>query len=432
MDIDLGLIRSILDRGKDGLSDVGDAGVTSDMLVLSEARVALELIKRHVKDHLELPSIDFVEAKLGVVIPEVADSLTVYIQEVLERHKFNLQRGLLKGFGELVREKEIEEAHAAITAYQKTIRDAGLGRSKVESLISYGERVIQDYMAAKEGISGIPTPWSSINEMTQGMNEGELWVIVARLAVGKTWLLLMIAEHAWRMGKKVLIITTEMTSAQLAFRFFALHLKIPYNDFRAGRVSLFREEEMFQSIRGLLDQKRLVVMGAGFRATPENVDDAVATAEPDLILLDGMYLVKGAGRNRQERVANVADEVKQTALRYQRPLVATTQFNREVKTNDLSTGRVENIGITDTIGWNSSVVLAALQTDDMHHDRVMVLRPNKVREGAIKKDVTIQFDLDRMAYSEIGVMGGQEFQDRDFNRRDSGSSEGGGSNGIPF
>ena len=161
-----------------------------------------------------------------------------------------------------------------------------------------------------------------------------------------------------------------------------------------------------------MSQDGLYVVGDDFDASIEEIAAAADEIKPDIVFVDGLYLVKNQGRDRHTRVSNTADDLKRMARSRGIPIIASSQFNREVDPNSRAKVTAENIGITDVIGWNADVIYGMYQTDDMDEDGIMGFRPLKLREGE-GKDFFVKWQLDTMEFEQTED-GSGDFQDTDY------------------
>lgn len=217
--------------------------------------------------------------------------------------------------------------------------------------------------------------------------------------VHNTWVEILIAREAWSAGKRVLFVTTEMASMRIAARLLSAHLKLPYGEFSSGKLGEFSEGKLKDAVKDLMEDTRFVTVG-GFDFKTSTLAFAVEEAEPDIVLVDGAYLLKAEGGSRTERAAAVFDELKRMAKSAKVPFVVTTQFNRDAKSNVASSARAENIGLTDVAGWNADLIYGMVQTDDMKADKRMMFKPLKIREG-VGKDIECHWNFETMDFSEI-------------------------------
>jgi replicative DNA helicase len=137
----------------------------------------------------------------------------------------------------------------------------------------------------------------------------------------------------------------------------------------------------------------------------DDIDILIQELSPDIIYLDGMYLVMPANAprntNRYERVGYVLDELKRMTIERDRPIVSTTQLNREAAGKKSKKAGLETLGYSDAIGTHSSVVLGMKMPD-----KVSLSRPNarfieifKGREGEAE-NFTINYSLTPVDFSE--------------------------------
>jgi replicative DNA helicase len=308
---------------------------------------------------------------------------------------------------------ELLNQHEPIKALE-TIEDLVLSirkqyvvtNTQVRNLFSLGPEVIEYYNRLKKGERGILTPWPTINEATLGFWPEDLVLFVARSGVGKTWASVLISDCAWKAGKKVLYITTEMSQIRIALRFYAVQLKLTYDDFRRGQLGGLVEPKFFQYVEDMKKDDRLKIMGGGFDFRVESVAHAIDEAKPDLVVIDGIYLLKVPGANRTEQAANVFNEVKRINKLKQVPIVVTSQLNRQSKQGNESTVKAEHIALTDVAVWNADLIFGMVQDDDGKASKRMKMVPLKVREG-VSEEIEANWNFELMEFSELpkGVPG---------------------------
>lgn len=165
---------------------------------------------------------------------------------------------------------------------------------------------------------------------------------------------------------------------------------------------------MYDGLAELEGDENLRIIGGDFDFRIESLEAAIEECEPDILFVDGAYLLRTAGDGRLERAANSFDELKRVAKRAKIPVVASTQFNRDAKVNKASTVSVEKIALSDAAGWNADLIYGLVQTEDMKKDGRMVLKPLKFREGT-GEDLELYWDFVNMAFGEVpdGAIGPQ-------------------------
>ena len=411
MDLDKSLISAVL--GIDGGYWMArKLGLQDAMIHGEEAVEAWNFINNHVVEFGKVPSIDLLTARTGFRLIDYSETLQVLVSEARDRALWKRLRAFNKEIGNKLQEHEPNEALSLMRNAVKTVSNERLGNNKTGSLLSLGKDVYEYYLRMKNGERGIQTPWATMNKSTTGFWGGDLIVIVARMGIGKTFTMLMMARQAWLSGKTVLFVGTEMARLKLAMRYYCIHFKVPYGEFKEGKLDSYTEQEFVRGIDEILDKEGLYVVGDDFDASMDEIEAAVEEVEADILFVDGAYLVKNIGKDRHERVSNTVDDLKKLAKRKDIPVVASSQFNRDVGKNSKSSVDSANVGITDVFGWDADVMYGMYQTEDMADDEIMGFRPMKLREGR-GKDFFSKWKFGSMDFEEM-TTGDSSFKDGDF------------------
>lgn len=430
MDFTQSLARAILDGGKPAYREFLQRGVP-DELLQGVGRPALEYIAEHYAQYGVLPGIAIIEGKLGIPLPPNLDGGTAafWAEEIIKNAIGNeVKKSIDSSLDLLKNQKNIEsfeELQQAVFRIQK-LRVGGED-ARVTSMFEEGKGVWEYYQRLKAGERGILTPWPSMNDTTLGFNPEELILFVARSGIGKTFASLMLAEHAWsgydlwvkprlpddsegnrvygdpvltHRKHRVLYVTTEMSKLRIALRFFALQQRLPFGRLRSGNLTVFEEEKLKKATLGALKESGMGVVGGNFDFRVETLAAAIDEAEPEIVIIDGIYLIKVPGKDRIEQAANAFSEVKRLTMSKKLPIVVTSQFNREVKANQAATARAESIALTDAAVWHSTLIFGMVQTDDNKKEKRMQMKQLKVRDGS-GEDFELDWDFDAMNFAEV-------------------------------
>jgi KaiC/GvpD/RAD55 family RecA-like ATPase len=408
MDLDQALVAAILKEGKAAYDRALLRGITANRL-RGEGSLAFAFLHNYVQTFNGWPSEDMLAGRTGVMLDAPDNSTDFFIEEV---HKRNLSTKVHQGIFEanqLLGALKPEDAFLALSRTVASINEDRAGTLAIQNIFRIGPEVLKYHDMIAAGMRGIQTPWDGINETTLGFWPEDLIIFVARLGVGKTWAAILVAHHAWKnQGKRVLFITTEVSKLRIAMRFYAAHTKLSYTDLTHGRLgNMGRREVLEKAINELMDVDGFHVVGGDFDFQLESVIAAIEMAKPDLVVVDGVYLLRVTGATRTERMANIFDELKRIAKRKQIPMVITTQLNREAK-KDMDSKKdpsADNIAMSDAGGWNADGVFGLTQDKDQFRDKQMQMLAMKVREGQGQKFVC-NWNLDRMDFSQIVAKGG--------------------------
>ena len=403
MDFTQALVRGILDGGKTAYRDFLDRGIPDELLAGS-AKPALDYLIKHFSEYGSIPGIEVIEGKLGIPMPANPPGTTAafWSDEILTNAIGNEQKKAIDLMLKHLDQQEImpsfEEMQKAVFRIQRL--QVGGGDQRVTSMFEEGPKVWDHYLRMKKGERGILTPWKTINDSTLGFNAEELILFVARSGVGKTWASLQIAECAWKQEKRVLYVTTEMSKLRIALRFYAIFSKLPYGYLRAGQLDQFQEVKLQKYCYDLVASPNFGLIGGNFDFRIETLAAAIDEYKPDIVVIDGIYLIQVPGKDRIEKAANAFGDVKRLTARKKIPIVVTSQFNREVKVNNASTARAESVALTDAAVWHSTLIFGMVQTDDNKKDHRMQMKQLKVRDGA-GEDFELNWNFETMDFSEV-------------------------------
>lgn len=219
---------------------------------------------------------------------------------------------------------ELEEglSTSGITTYAQAV-DSAMERIERVARMPVGE------------ISGTTTGFTRLDQMTGGFQDNDMVIIGARPSMGKTSLLLNMAMAQAHAGKRVGIISLEMSADQLAVRTLLGHSQIESAKLLRGS---FKEEEL-EKLRGLK---------ATLRELPIYVEDSSGLSLRDIeaksrilnkrygidiLYLDYLQLIGGEskGQSRQQELGKVSRGIKKLAMSYHIPVVALAQLNRTLE-----------------------------------------------------------------------------------------------------
>jgi len=406
MNIDKEFVQKLISL--ESMSDYHDASkkVTPEML-FGEGKKAYKFIKDYVNKYSKIPDSKTIKDETGVIFEDVAkEPSEYYIDQIKERHLFNRVGEGTKEIIKAIEGHDGKKAFELLESVAYEIRRDEIYTSKVKSIISLGDTVVDIYDRVKGGLTtGIKSGFPMLDEYTQGWQNEDMVVVVARPGTGKTWLLTVLAEAAWKEGKKVFFVSPEISDVKLAQRFMSLHLKLPYGDLRKGSLGSFLEPKLYDGVNELMssDEKRFMTLSSEFGIDLNSIKAGIMDYKPDIVFLDGLYLIDAGPqfKDRFSRVSAVADEIKKLNRKYNCPIITSTQFNRNVKPGKKKMS-LEDLGLSDVIGWNADWCFGMYQDKDMKLDGRMIIVPLKTRESETIEDVELNWDFQTMDFSQRG------------------------------
>jgi len=401
VDLDLAFVSALLSEGGDGWRRAVEKGIRAEDLS-GEGRQVYDYTHEHLQLYGTMPAADIVGARLSIELPKPQDSVLFFSDEINNRKLHSALQGGVSSIATRLRDGKPQDAYIALEELVSKLRKEQVVGSRVRPFADTLDEAWAFYERLKAGETGVLTPWATLNEATLGFWPEDLIIVAARQGVGKSWLALIMAMHAWLSGKRVLFATTEMAQMAISMRFIALHQKLAFNSFRHGKLGIFAEEKVLKNLEDLKQAEGLWIIGGNFDFRTDSLDAAIEEVQPDLTIADGAYLLDApdSGTTRTDKAAAAFNELKRIAKRRKTAVLATTQFNRSASNDKSGSIKLENIGLTDVVGWNADLAIGLIQSDDMRTDKQMGVKPLKVREGFCR-DFTLQWDLETMDFREI-------------------------------
>lgn len=201
--------------------------------------------------------------------------------------------------------------------------------------------------------SPIPTPWSHINDLTQGgLGGGDLSLIFGNPGGGKSWLLIAIGAYAATLGYNVLHYTLELSEAYVGLRYDAFFSGIAFDKVVKNREQV---EQSLNKVKGNIVIKEFPMYKASISTLESHYNQCIDEGlEPDLILIDYVDLL-GSPRSRNDRKQEIDDNYAATkgwAREINKPIWTPSQVNRagakdEVIEGDKAAGSYDKMMIAD-------------------------------------------------------------------------------------
>ena len=394
----LRLIAAILETGS-----VQSLRQLDERLFIDEEVEVFRFVRQHYRRYGVLPAFGTVEEELQVTLPPVDERLPYYLRRVKDRKLFTDVSPLFAQLREALKQNNMDEVRQRIEVMNGHIRGSSIDED-IRDLRQAAEGVLEAYDIAhlNPGVSGIPAGWPTFDERTGGYQNGDLASWVARMGIGKTYLMLQQAKYAHSVGYNVLVVTMEMTIEQITRRYAGMLAGINPDYIRKGMLSTFAERRLRGYLDSILHAERFNLYAGGFSKKVDDVEMTANEFNPDIIFVDGIYLMKSdsanKNANRNEKITAVLDDLKKMTITHNRPIVATTQFSRQSgkKGND---GSLENIAYTDAIGTHSSLVMGIKEGEAPFQTTRRKLEFLKGREGE-HGEVNVNYTFAPMDFGE--------------------------------
>ena len=207
----------------------------------------------------------------------------------------------------------------------------------IQELLTRSVDRIEELYESKETVTGMPTGFADLDDMTAGLQRGDLVVVAGRPSMGKTAFAMNVAEYvALEKNHTVAVFSMEMPGEQLAMRLLSSIGRINSNKVRTGRLG-DDDWPRLTSAMGLLDQAPIFVDDtAGLNPLDLSSRARRLSREHNdlgLVVIDYLQLMQSAesNENRATEISNITRALKMLAKELNVPVMVLSQLNRSLE-----------------------------------------------------------------------------------------------------
>lgn len=209
-----------------------------------------------------------------------------------------------------------------------------------EAVIAIGKRYEQ-----KKAITGVPTGFAYIDQMTAGLQPGELIIIAARPSMGKTsWAMDVVLNAAIEHKIPNIVFSLEMSKDSLVQRFIASRARVDASALKSGQLSTLDFVNMSKALAAIAtapifidDSGAPTLMEIRSKCRKWRADKNIFSNPKEqlgMVVIDYLQLVQAKSNkedNRQREVAELARGFKALAKELGCPVVVLSQLNRNLE-----------------------------------------------------------------------------------------------------
>jgi len=234
-------------------------------------------------------------------------------------------------------------------------------------------------------ITGLPSGYHELDQLTAGFQNGELIILAARPSMGKTSLLMNIAEYLSVVEKQpVAMFSLEMSRMQIARRLLASHAQFSLQNLR--NVISPETWTQLQTAAGNLYEAKFLIDDSTI-LTPMQLRAKARRMKSEhgikCLLVDYIQLMstpQGTRRNAQryEQLGEMSRRMKQLAGELKIPVICAAQLNRGPADRPSHTPRMSDLRESGSLEQDADVVML-LHNEDYYHQG---------EEDYVKKNIT--------------------------------------------
>lgn len=225
-----------------------------------------------------------------------------------------------------------------------SIKDFLIGAHSTENVSFLKElQLKQEEYSQKDkdapAITGVPTGFIDLDSLISGLNPANLIILAARPSMGKTGLMLNMADYvAFEMDVPVAFFSLEMTASEIVMRLITSRAGVETDKIRTGSLTGHDYQKVVESVNCMQDHQFIIDDQPGLTIT-----DLCAKARRlkevyniGFIVIDYLQLISGARgsygpENRQNEISEISRMLKNLARELDIPILCGSQLSRKVE-----------------------------------------------------------------------------------------------------
>ena len=238
----------------------------------------------------------------------------------------------------------------------------------LSQLVNSGYELIEKLQEHKGLVTGVPSGFTDLDEMTSGFQKSDLVIVAARPSMGKTSLVLNIALHcATEANRTVGIFSLEMAKEQLFMRMLTSEARVDAHRFRGGFLGEQDYDRLVAAFARLHDAKVFIddTPSAGILEMRAKSRRLKMEHGLDLLVVDYLQLMQGRGKfeNRQQELASISRSLKILAKELQVPILALSQLSRAPESRSDHRPQLSDLRESGALEQDADVVLFIYRED---------------------------------------------------------------------
>jgi replicative DNA helicase len=281
-----------------------------------------------------------------------------------------------------------EDAEVILDGAEKAIFEIAEDRIRegfvpLRDLVQSSFATIEKLQQHKGLVTGVPTGFIDLDEMTSGLQPSDLVLVAARPSMGKTSFVLNIAQHVGiQTDMTVGFFSLEMSKEQLFMRMLTAEARIDAHRFRTGYLNEKDYGRLSHALGTLAEARVFIDDTASLGVLEMRAKARRLQAEHGLhlLIIDYIQLMQGRGRfeSRQAEIASISRSLKGLAKELKIPIVALSQLSRASETRSDHRPQLSDLRESGALEQDADVVMF-IYRDEQYRDADG--QPNQESEG---------------------------------------------------
>ncbi len=281
-----------------------------------------------------------------------------------------------------------EDAEVILDGAEKAIFEIAEDRIRegfvpLRDLVQSSFATIEKLQQHKGLVTGVPTGFVDLDEMTSGLQPSDLVLVAARPSMGKTSFVLNIAQYVGtQTDMTVGFFSLEMSKEQLFMRMLTAEARIDAHRFRSGYLNEKDYGRLSHALGTLAEARVFIDDTASLGVLEMRAKARRLQAEHGLhlLIIDYIQLMQGRGRfeSRQAEIASISRSLKGLAKELKIPIVALSQLSRASETRSDHRPQLSDLRESGALEQDADVVMF-IYRDEQYRDADG--KPNQESEG---------------------------------------------------
>lgn len=273
-------------------------------------------------------------------------------------------------------------------------------RTNSKTLAEIAKENKSKYFVERE-VKPLHIGFDKLDNLLGGLEGGDMIVVGARPAVGKSALVTQITSNLAKQGKRIGFYNLEMQNKQVYERFVASESGIPLTRIRRANYFLGDEKERFEKANEYLEKSDNIVITSSGAKSVGDIKSESRHMDYDIIIIDYLQLLKADTTYRGNRAAEVGEisrAIKNLAMELNIPIIALSQLNRASEGRETKEPSMAELREAGNIEQDASVIILMWNLDENDRSR-KGCKIEKNRQGECGK-IVLKFNGDLMKFQE--------------------------------
>ena len=305
----------------------------------------------------------------------------------------SLSRNLIKMSNELISlgYAQSEDIEVMMDNAEKKIfdimqRKSQKGYDAISDILVESLEDLQELYNQKKHITGVPSGFADLDNLTNGFHDSELIIVAARPSMGKSAFVLNIATNvALHTNKAVVIFSLEMSKKQCANRILCAQAMVDSDKMRRGDLDdedwnklAIASGELSKSAGIYIDDEGSTVASIRAKCRKLKIEKDIG-----LIMIDYLQLIEGSkGVPREQQVAEISRSLKLLAKELEVPIIALAQLSRAVDGREDHRPLLQDLRESGSIEQDADIVSFIYRDDYYNRDK----EPDNIAEIIVAKN----------------------------------------------